>query len=99
MDNLRLKRWLHRIDIPTLLLWGAEDPIVTPVYGEGWRQAIPGARLEVIQKAGHFPHWEHPKSSLNDHRAHWYERLSGGRGSCASGTSRRWPTTRPGKRV
>jgi pimeloyl-ACP methyl ester carboxylesterase len=61
MHNPRLKRWLHRIDIPTLLLWGAEDRIVTPVYGEGWRQAIPGARLEVIQKAGHFPHWEHPE--------------------------------------
>ena len=46
MHNPRLKRWLHRIDIPTLLLWGAEDRIVTPAYGEGWRQAIPGARLE-----------------------------------------------------
>jgi pimeloyl-ACP methyl ester carboxylesterase len=61
MHNPRLKRWLHRIDIPTLLLWGAEDRIVTPVYGEGWRQAIPGAKLEVIQKAGHFPHWEQPE--------------------------------------
>ena len=35
MHNPRLKRWLHRIDRPTLLLWGAEDRIVTPTYGEG----------------------------------------------------------------
>jgi pimeloyl-ACP methyl ester carboxylesterase len=61
MHNPRLKRWLHRIDIPTLLLWGAEDRIVTPAYGEGWCQAIPRARLEVIQHAGHFPHWEQPE--------------------------------------
>ena len=62
MHNPRLKRWLHRIDRPTLLLWGAEDRIVTPTYGEGWRDAIPGARLEIIPDAGHFPHWEQPEA-------------------------------------
>ena len=62
MHNPRLKRWLHRIDRPTLLLWGAADGIVTPEYGEGWHQAIPGARLEVIPGAGHFPHWEQPEA-------------------------------------
>ena len=62
MHNPRLKRWLHRIDRPSLLLWGAEDRIVTPAYSEGWRRAIPGARLELIPKAGHFPHWEQPEA-------------------------------------
>ena len=61
MHNPRLKRWLHRIDRLTLLLWGAQDGIVTPVYGEGWRQEIPGARLDIIPAAGHFPHWEQPE--------------------------------------
>jgi pimeloyl-ACP methyl ester carboxylesterase len=60
MHNPHLKRWLHRIDLPTLLLWGAEDGIVTPVYGEGWQRAIPGATMEIISDAGHFPHWEQP---------------------------------------
>ena len=60
MHNPRLKRWLHRIDLPTLLLWGAADGIVTPQYGEGWRREIPGARLDLIAGAGHFPHWEQP---------------------------------------
>jgi pimeloyl-ACP methyl ester carboxylesterase len=60
MHNPRLKRWLHRIDRPTLLLWGAEDRIGTPAYGENWRRAIPNARLELIAGAGHFPHWEQP---------------------------------------
>ncbi len=62
MHNPRLKRWLHRIDCPTLLLWGTEDRIVTPAYGEGWVQAISGARLETIPQAGHFPHWEQPEA-------------------------------------
>jgi pimeloyl-ACP methyl ester carboxylesterase len=62
MHNPRLKRWLHRIDRPTLLLWGAEDRIVTPVYGENWRRALPDARLEVIENAGHFPYWEQPEA-------------------------------------
>jgi pimeloyl-ACP methyl ester carboxylesterase len=64
MYNPRLRRWLHRIDLPTLLLWGAEDRIVTPAYGEGWRRAIPGARLQIIPQAGHFPHWEQPEAFL-----------------------------------
>jgi pimeloyl-ACP methyl ester carboxylesterase len=58
MHNPRLKHWLHRIDIPTLLLWGERDGIVSTAYGEAWRTEIPGARMEVITNAGHFPHWE-----------------------------------------
>jgi pimeloyl-ACP methyl ester carboxylesterase len=65
MHNPRLKRWLHRIDQPTLLLWGAEDRIVTPAYGENWRQAIPNARLELITGSGHFPHWEQPEAFVD----------------------------------
>jgi pimeloyl-ACP methyl ester carboxylesterase len=62
MHNPRLRRWLHRIDRPTLLLWGAQDRIVTPAYGEGWCQTIPDARIETIPAAGHFPHWEQPEA-------------------------------------
>jgi pimeloyl-ACP methyl ester carboxylesterase len=61
MHNPRLKRWLHRIDIPTLLLWGAQDGIVSTSYGTAWCDEIPGALLEVVANAGHFPHWEQPE--------------------------------------
>ena len=54
MHNPRLKHWLHRIDLPTLLLWGEQDAIVTPAYGERWRELVPEATLEVIPDAGHF---------------------------------------------
>jgi pimeloyl-ACP methyl ester carboxylesterase len=61
MHNPRLKHWLHRIDLPTLLLWGERDGIVTPAYGERWRELVPGARMEIIADAGHYPHWERPE--------------------------------------
>ena len=60
MHNPRLRRWLHRIDIPTRLIWGAQDRIVTQSYAQGWLSQIPGATLDVIDDAGHYPQWEQP---------------------------------------
>ena len=61
--NPKLRRRLRRIPIPTLLLWGASDRFVTPgYYGVAYRDAIPGARLEVIDKAGHLPQVEQPEA-------------------------------------
>jgi pimeloyl-ACP methyl ester carboxylesterase len=62
MHNPRLKRWLHRIDIPTHILWGEQDGIVSTTYGEAWKAEIPGATMETIPNAGHYPHWEQPET-------------------------------------
>jgi pimeloyl-ACP methyl ester carboxylesterase len=58
--NPKLKHWLHRIAVPTLLLWGASDRIATPEYGRAYSELIPGARLELIPEAGHHPELEQP---------------------------------------
>jgi pimeloyl-ACP methyl ester carboxylesterase len=60
MHDPKLKGRLHRIDVPTLLLWGAQDRIVTPDYGRAFAAAIPGARFALIDQTGHFPHIEQP---------------------------------------
>jgi pimeloyl-ACP methyl ester carboxylesterase len=61
--NPKLRQRLHRITIPTLLVWGASDRFVTPgYYGTAYRDAIPGARLEIIERAGHLPHIEQPEA-------------------------------------
>ena len=60
MHNPRLRRWIHRIDKPTLLLWGDKDGIVSQGYAEAWRKELPDARLETIAGAGHYPQWEQP---------------------------------------
>ena len=61
MHNPRLKRWLHRIDIPTQLIWGDSDGIVSTSYGEAWRAEIAGSSMTVIPGTGHYPHWENPE--------------------------------------
>ena len=60
MHNPKLPYRLHRIDIPTLLVWGENDGIVTTDYGAALRGLIPGARMSVIPDAGHHPHVEQP---------------------------------------
>jgi pimeloyl-ACP methyl ester carboxylesterase len=53
--NPGLAKWLRRIDVPTLLVWGAKDGLVPPAFGEAYRALIPGSRLVVLPKAGHAP--------------------------------------------
>lgn len=66
MYNPRLKFWLDRISVPTLVLWGEGDMIVTPDYGRAYADLIPGARFETIPKAGHHPELEQP-GAFADH--------------------------------
>jgi pimeloyl-ACP methyl ester carboxylesterase len=61
MHDPKLKQRLHRIKIPTLVLWGAADQLIDESYGRAFCAAIPGAKFESIEGAGHFPHLERPK--------------------------------------
>ena len=65
MYNPRLKAWLRRINVPTLVLWGASDGIVTPEYGRAFAGLIPGARFETIPAAGHHPELEQPAAFVD----------------------------------
>ena len=62
MYNPQLKHWLRRIAAPTLVLWGANDGIVTSDYGLRYAKLIPGARFELIDAAGHHPELERPQA-------------------------------------
>jgi len=53
--NPGLAKWLHRITVPSLLVWGDKDGLVPPEFGEAYRAAIPGSRLVVLEHAGHAP--------------------------------------------
>jgi pimeloyl-ACP methyl ester carboxylesterase len=46
--------------VPTLVMWGESDRIVTPEYGRGYAGLIPGARFATIGEAGHHPELEQP---------------------------------------
>ena len=60
MYNPKLVRRLHRIRLPVLFLWGANDRFAPPEYGRSYCAAIPGAKFELIAQSGHFPHIEQP---------------------------------------
>ena len=60
MYNPALKHWLRRIAVPTLVVWGAHDGIVTPDYGRAYAGLIPGARFQAVAGAAHSPHLEQP---------------------------------------
>lgn len=56
--NPRLERWLHRVNIPTHVIWGEHDRIIPPVYAQAFHRLIPGSTLTMIAEAGHLPHIE-----------------------------------------
>jgi len=56
--NPNLAKWLHRITVPTLLLWGDKDGLVPVRFGEAYRTLIPGSRLVMLENAGHAPFHE-----------------------------------------
>jgi len=55
---------LAGIRIPTLVVWGASDGVVSADYGRAYAAAIPGARFELITEAGHLPNLEQPTTTF-----------------------------------
>ena len=44
---------LHSVDVPTLVIHGAEDPLVNPSGGKATADAIPNAKLKIVPDMGH----------------------------------------------
>jgi len=47
--------------IPTLIVWGARDPVIPASHGERAHAAIVGSRLEIFDGVGHIPQLEAPE--------------------------------------
>jgi pimeloyl-ACP methyl ester carboxylesterase len=56
------KNRAHRIAAPTLIVWGKADRIIAPAYAQEFAGRIAGARVELIDQAGHLPHLEQPET-------------------------------------
>ncbi|HET9550202.1 MAG TPA: alpha/beta fold hydrolase, partial [Candidatus Binatia bacterium] len=59
-DNPRLRRYLDRVKLPTMILWGEHDRVVPAAHGTAYREGIAGAKLITIPNTGHLPHIEAP---------------------------------------
>jgi pimeloyl-ACP methyl ester carboxylesterase len=60
MHNPVLMRWLHRVTLPTLFVWGDKDQMVSPDYGRAYAARIAGSRFELLPGAGHLACVEQP---------------------------------------
>jgi pimeloyl-ACP methyl ester carboxylesterase len=56
-----LERRLWRIAAPTLIIWGADDRFISPLYADIFGDQIPGAQLVKIPRAGHLIGLERPE--------------------------------------
>jgi pimeloyl-ACP methyl ester carboxylesterase len=57
-----LKKRIHRVTAPTLLLWGKEDRLVPPIYADEFARRLPAARVQTVDGCGHAPHLEQPET-------------------------------------
>jgi pimeloyl-ACP methyl ester carboxylesterase len=46
--------------VPTLIMWGDDDPIIPARHGIRAHELMPGSRLRIFEGAGHFPHHDDP---------------------------------------
>jgi pimeloyl-ACP methyl ester carboxylesterase len=53
-----LKRRIHRIQSPTLIVWGESDRLVAPSYAEDFRSSIPNSRVVIMKECAHLPMFE-----------------------------------------
>lgn len=56
-----LRRLYRAATLPTLIVWGAEDPFIPVSHAIAAHDAIPGSRLEIFEGVGHYPHCEAPE--------------------------------------
>lgn len=55
LHDPKLPGRLHRVTAPALILWGARDRLLPASLARRWAELLPGARLEIIDEAGHLP--------------------------------------------
>lgn len=59
-------RSLASIRVPTMLMWGSRDAIVSRTDQEALLSGIPGSYLVEYRDVGHAPHWERPAAVVAD---------------------------------
>lgn len=76
LNNPQLKKWLHRIDVPTHIVWGDSDRIIPPAHAPEFHRLIPGSKLTMIERSGHVPQVERPRETLDAVANFLMERVS-----------------------
>ncbi len=63
-DNVfaSLQSTLPRLKASTLLIWGSKDPIMEEDARQSLRDALPRAKVKILDGLGHNPFWEEPRA-------------------------------------
>jgi hypothetical protein len=48
-------------DLPTLIVWGERDPLIPVRHAHEAHERIPGSRLAIFPRTGHFPYRDDPQ--------------------------------------
>ena len=64
MDGETVGDKVAAITIPTLVVWGQNDPLVPLADGKDFAAKIPGAKLVIVPKCGHAPSIEKPEEFI-----------------------------------
>jgi pimeloyl-ACP methyl ester carboxylesterase len=59
--NPKLRSRLHRVHVPVLVLWGADDSVTSPAYGKQYAAAFEHGTYEEVADAGHYGYLEQPE--------------------------------------
>ena len=63
MSPTNLDHWMHRITVPTLLLWGKEDRVLPVGRVKAWTDRLPKATtLRILKDVGHLIFDESPEA-------------------------------------
>jgi pimeloyl-ACP methyl ester carboxylesterase len=57
----RLDRWLHRVAVPTHIIWGSEDRLLPPAHAEALKSLIAGSTAATLPGGAHMLHLEEPQ--------------------------------------
>jgi pimeloyl-ACP methyl ester carboxylesterase len=60
-----LKKRLHRIQAPTLILWGQSNGLVPAIYAQEFQRHILGSQVSIMQRCGHMLMYEDPTAFVS----------------------------------
>lgn len=59
-----MERRLHRVKVPTLIIWGADDALIASSYAHELAKRIKGSQVEIVADCGHIPQVEQCQTTL-----------------------------------
>lgn len=68
-----LEKWLHRVKVPSLVLWGEHDRVLPKVHAELWGRLLQQARVDILPGCGHAVALEQPER-LVEHLTRFIEK-------------------------